>query len=156
MGNGSACMERTGTSRSCTRHPKLFSTQGVRAGSIRWLMRGCFRAGTVDICQNPAELEVSGVDGRPVSGVDDRLRIRASDHDRQEVVDLLRGALADGRLKMGEFEDRVELAYRAVTYGDLVPLCADLPAADSKTEPEAARLALAAPDRISPPGVFAD
>jgi len=127
---------------------RSFSTLGVRAGSIRWLMRGCSRAATMDICQHPAELEVSGVD--------DRLRIRASDRDRQEVVDLLRGALADGRLKMDEFEDRVGLAYRAVTYGDLVPLCADLPAAGSKTEPEAARPALAAPDRISQRGVFAD
>jgi DUF1707 SHOCT-like domain len=96
------------------------------------------------------------VDSRLVSGVDDRLRMRASDHDRQEVVDLLRGALADGRLKMDEFEDRVGLAYQAVTYGDLVPLCADLPAAGSKTEPEAARPAPAAPNRISQRGVFAD
>jgi len=82
--------------------------------------------------------------------------MRASDHDRQEVVDLLRGALADGRLKMDEFEDRVGLAYQAVTYGDLVPLCADLPAAGSRTEPEAARPALAAPDRAPWGGVLAD
>jgi len=43
--------------------------------------------------------------------MDDRLTMRASDQDRQEVVDRLRGALADGRLKMDEFEDRVGLAY---------------------------------------------
>src|SRR5215472_12998965 len=48
------------------------------------------------LCQHPAELEVSGVDRRLVSGADDRLRMRASDHDRQEVVDLLRAGLADG------------------------------------------------------------
>jgi hypothetical protein len=88
--------------------------------------------------------------------MDNRLMIRASDHDRQAVVDRLRGALADGRLKMDEFEDRVGLAYQAVTYGDLAPLCADLPATGSKAEPEAARPALAAPDRVSWRGVLAD
>ena len=38
--------------------------------------------------------------------MDDRQQMRASDHERQEVVDRLRGALADGRLKMDEFADR--------------------------------------------------
>ena len=51
--------------------------------------------------------------------MDNGLMLRASDHDRQEVVDRLRGALEDGRLKMDEFEDRMGLAYQAVTYGDL-------------------------------------
>jgi Domain of unknown function (DUF1707) len=60
--------------------------------------------------------------------MDDRRTMRASDHDRQQVVDLLRGAVADGRLRMDEYVDRMELAYQAVTYGDLVPLHADLPA----------------------------
>jgi Domain of unknown function (DUF1707) len=53
--------------------------------------------------------------------------IRASDRDRQVVVERLRGALEDGRLKMDEYLDRIGLAYQAVTYGDLVPLYADLP-----------------------------
>lgn len=87
--------------------------------------------------------------------MDDRLKMRASDHDRQEVVDQLRGALADGRLKMDEFEDRMGLAYQAVTYGDLTPLYADLPAPGSKTEREAARPALAAPARAPRRGVLA-
>ena len=88
--------------------------------------------------------------------MDDRLTMRASDQDRQEVVDRLRGALADGRLKMDEFEDRVGLAYQAVIYGDLPPLLSDLPAAGSKTAPEAARPAPAAPDRAPGRGVLAD
>jgi hypothetical protein len=77
--------------------------------------------------------------------MDDRQKMRASDHDRQEVVDRLRGALEDGRLKMDEFADRVGLAYQAVTYGDLAPLHADLPAAGSRPEREAAPPALAPP-----------
>jgi hypothetical protein len=60
--------------------------------------------------------------------MDDQLHLRASDQDRQQVVDRLRGALADGRLTMDEYLDRMGRAYQAVTYGDLAPLCADLPA----------------------------
>jgi hypothetical protein len=59
-------------------------------------------------------------------------------------VDRLRGAVADGRLRMDEFEQRVAQAYQAVTYGDLAPLCADLPA------PVAAAPAVAAPARAAP------
>jgi DUF1707 SHOCT-like domain len=58
----------------------------------------------------------------------DQLTMRASDRDRQQVVDRLRGALEDGRLIMDEYVDRMEAAYTAATYGDLLPLCADLPA----------------------------
>ena len=54
--------------------------------------------------------------------------MRASDRDRQEIVDLLRGAVEDGRLKLDEYMDRMERAYQAVTFADLAPLCADLPA----------------------------
>jgi len=55
-------------------------------------------------------------------------KMRASDRDRQQVVDRLRSALEDGRLTMDEYVDRMEAAYKAATYGDLAPLCADLPA----------------------------
>jgi hypothetical protein len=55
-------------------------------------------------------------------------KMRASDRDRQQVVEQLRSALEDGRLTMEEYMDRMEAAYQAVTYGDLAPLCADLPA----------------------------
>jgi hypothetical protein len=77
--------------------------------------------------------------------MDDRQQMRASDHDRQEVVDRLRGALEDGRLKMDEYVDRVGLAYQAVTYGDLAPLYADLPVAGALTMREPAPPAPASP-----------
>jgi hypothetical protein len=88
--------------------------------------------------------------------MDDRQKMRASDHDRQEVVDRLSGALEDGRLKVDEFEDRVGLAYQAVTDGDLAPLYADLPAAGSRTGREAAPPALAPPACVRWQGVLAD
>jgi hypothetical protein len=58
----------------------------------------------------------------------DQQKMRASDRDRQLVVEQLGSALEDGRLTMDEYVDRMEAAYQAATYGDLTPLCADLPA----------------------------
>ena len=59
--------------------------------------------------------------------MDAQLKMRASDHDRQQVVDRLRSAVADGRLTVDEYVERMGRAYQAVTYGDLAPLYADLP-----------------------------
>ncbi|WP_251093579.1 DUF1707 domain-containing protein [Streptomyces sp. Caat 7-52] len=55
--------------------------------------------------------------------------LRASDADRERVAEVLRDALAEGRLDMDEFEERLESAYAARTYGELAPLTRDLPAA---------------------------
>jgi isoaspartyl peptidase/L-asparaginase-like protein (Ntn-hydrolase superfamily) len=54
--------------------------------------------------------------------MDDQQKMRASDRDRQQVVDRLRRALEDGRLTMEEYVDRMEAAYQAATYGELAPL----------------------------------
>ncbi|MFH8340321.1 DUF1707 domain-containing protein [Streptomyces sp. AM6-12] len=59
---------------------------------------------------------------------DARPELRASDADRERIAEVLRDALAEGRLDMGEFEERLEAAYRARTYGELAPLTRDLPA----------------------------
>ena len=59
--------------------------------------------------------------------MDDRPDMRASDAERQDVVERLRAALDDGRLKMDEYVERMGRAYDAVTHGDLAPLCRDLP-----------------------------
>jgi hypothetical protein len=61
----------------------------------------------------------------------DRGRMRASDKERQETIDRLRGALDEGRLRMDEYLERMGTAAEAVTYGELVPLYADLPPAES-------------------------
>jgi hypothetical protein len=71
--------------------------------------------------------------------MDDREKMRASDADRQEVVERLRGALDEGRLKMDEYLERMGLAYDAVTYGDLAPLCSDLPESRAVARPEPAQ-----------------
>ena len=55
-------------------------------------------------------------------------RMRASDEDRQIVVDVLRQAHAVGRLRPDEFYERMDAAYTAVTWRDLDDLITDLPA----------------------------
>ncbi|MFB6827134.1 DUF1707 domain-containing protein [Streptomyces virginiae] len=54
--------------------------------------------------------------------------LRASDADRDRVVERLRDAVAEGRLDMEEFEERLEAAYTSRTYAELEPLTRDLPA----------------------------
>lgn len=55
--------------------------------------------------------------------------LRASDADRERVAEVLRDALAEGRLDMDEFEERLDATYKARTYGELTPLTRDLPGA---------------------------
>ncbi len=56
-----------------------------------------------------------------------RFALRASDDDREHVVERLRNAVTEGRLTHEEFEERLHLALGARTYGQLDPLLADLP-----------------------------
>ncbi len=57
-----------------------------------------------------------------------REQMRAADADRQRVADKLRVALEEGRLDLHEYDERVQQAYAAKTYGDLSGLLTDLPA----------------------------
>jgi len=54
--------------------------------------------------------------------------LRASDADRDRTADILREALAEGRLTAEEHSERVEEALGAKTVGELEPLVRDLPA----------------------------
>jgi hypothetical protein len=55
--------------------------------------------------------------------------LRASDADRDRVIDVLRAAVGDGRLDPAEFDERLDAALAARTIDALVPLTADLVAA---------------------------
>lgn len=59
--------------------------------------------------------------------------IRASDADRDRIADILRDALAEGRLDAEEHSERVEAVYRAKTLGELQPIVHDLPQAPART-----------------------
>ena len=53
--------------------------------------------------------------------------IRASDGDREKVVQALQEQVGEGRLTLEEFEERSTAVYEAKTIGDLRKLLADLP-----------------------------
>ena len=78
--------------------------------------------------------------------------IRASDQERESVVDVLREAFTDGRLTFDEFEERTASAYAATTWTQLRELTSDLPAqpvlgADLSQRPQAGQ-----PQAIPPAG----
>lgn len=54
--------------------------------------------------------------------------LRISDADRHKVAEVLREAAGEGRLDLDELDERLEAAYAAKVYADLVPITADLPA----------------------------
>jgi len=58
-----------------------------------------------------------------------RDEMRAADADRQAVAEQLKAALEEGRLDLHEYDERLQRAYAAKTYGDLHPLLSDLPSA---------------------------
>lgn len=58
----------------------------------------------------------------------DPSQLRVSDADRHSVAEILRTAAGEGRLDLDELDQRLEAAYTAKTYADLVPITADLPA----------------------------
>lgn len=57
----------------------------------------------------------------------DPSRLRISDQDRHRVAEVLREAAGDGRIDLEELDERLEATYAAKTYGELVPITADLP-----------------------------
>ncbi|RII19749.1 hypothetical protein DSC45_07035 [Streptomyces sp. YIM 130001] len=76
---------------------------------------------------------------------DDLPEIRASDADRDRVAERLRDAMAEGRLSLEEFEERLEETYQARTYRELEPITRDLPAPQER-RPAAGTTGPAAPD----------
>jgi Flp pilus assembly protein TadB len=56
-------------------------------------------------------------------------RLRASDQDRDAAVDVLRDAYVAGRLPLEEFDQRVDVAFAARTWGELERVTEDLPTA---------------------------
>ena len=77
--------------------------------------------------------------------------IRAGNADREQVVAQLNTAFAEGRLDVGELDERVAAAYAAKTLGELVPLTADLPVsqAPAKRSAPPARRAEDRPEHVA-------
>jgi hypothetical protein len=85
---------------------------------------------------------------------------RASDAERDETVDRLRAAAAEGRLTVEELAQRSELVLAATTRGELERITADLPApAAPPAEPESHRTVLSSAEhgggwRLAPTNRF--
>jgi len=62
-----------------------------------------------------------------LSGPADRSLMRVSDSDREQAAAVLREAAGHGRITMDELDERLELAYAAKTYADLMAVTRDLP-----------------------------
>ncbi|WP_049580818.1 DUF1707 SHOCT-like domain-containing protein [Streptomyces sp. SBT349] len=73
-------------------------------------------------------------DNRPVVPLD-KQPVRASDADRDRIADILRDALAEGRLDPEEHAERVEAVFKAKTLAELDPLIRDLPAGQPQYPP---------------------
>ena len=56
-----------------------------------------------------------------------RRQLRVSDAEREQAAEIVRAAVADGRLRLDELDERLTQVYAAVTYGDLEAVTADLP-----------------------------
>ncbi len=69
---------------------------------------------------------------------------RISDEERHQVTEVLRQAAGEGRLDADELDSRLDAAFAARTYADLVPITADLPTASTASVPVPRSAALAA------------
>ena len=82
----------------------------------------------------PADIPPAGEPPEPVPAPD----MRASDADRDRVIDVLRAATADGRLTADEFSERMAAALSSRTFRELAPLTADLATVPASRAPEPA------------------
>ncbi|GAB3815275.1 DUF1707 SHOCT-like domain-containing protein [Micromonospora zhanjiangensis] len=86
---------------------------------------------------------------QPRDGID---RIRVSDSEREQVVELLGQAAAEGRLTLDEYAERATAAHAAKTRGELAKLTDDLPVVRPRPAPSTAlstgALATGGPERL--------
>jgi hypothetical protein len=105
---------------------------------------------------------ITGPDEGAAAG---RGRLRASRADREQVIDTLKTAFADGRLDKDELDARVGQALAARTYAELGTATADIPAAPAQAPPprrparppvnrEAVKWGLVAAGAMIPPAMF--
>ena len=77
-------------------------------------------------------------------------KVRASDAEREAVVERLRVATVEGRLTLGELTEGTEAAYTATTRSDLVPITADRPAVSDSPGLRLYGLSVRASPEVSP------
>ncbi|CAG7602806.1 DUF1707 SHOCT-like domain-containing protein [Actinacidiphila bryophytorum] len=91
----------------------------------------------VEPAQRPAETAVAATPAAPAAPAATapaaEADLRASDADRDRIADILREALAEGRLDSAEHSERLDRVYAAKTLGELEPLVRDLPVGRAAT-----------------------
>ncbi len=87
----------------------------------------------------------SGGRARAFAADGDWGKLRASDTDRDRVVELLNVAYSEGRLSKEEYDGRLENAFSARTYAELDQIVIDLPVARAAMAAPGARVAPVAP-----------
>jgi hypothetical protein len=85
--------------------------------------------------------------------------LRAGDADRERTAEVLRRAVAEGRLDIIELEERLERTYAAKTYAELALVTTDLPIGDPSSEVDTRRSGggrrraeAGVPGPLAPPG----
>lgn len=81
------------------------------------------------------------------------VELRIGNVEREATVSRLQAALNEGRLDIGEFDERVAATYAARTTGELVPITADLPTqtpTSAAMAPPVSRPRSPAPQRHTP------
>lgn len=73
--------------------------------------------------------------------------MRASDGDRDRTAAALREHVAEGRLTVDEFNERLEQVYTSRTYGELATLTSDLPEIDLNRLPAVSKESKPAPEQ---------
>ena len=77
----------------------------------------------------------TGPDDQMSAGATGRGHFRASDADREHLIDTLKTAFVDGRLTKDELGRRAGHALTSRTYGELAAITADIPAGPVRAQP---------------------
>ncbi|GGT10462.1 hypothetical protein GCM10010271_11160 [Streptomyces kurssanovii] len=93
----------------------------------------------MDLDKHDSAASGCGEPQKPAAPLDPGGAIRASDADRDRIADILRDALAEGRLDAEEHSERIDAVYRAKTVGELEPIVRDLPASGRRSHSAAVR-----------------
>ena len=78
---------------------------------------------------------MAGPGDEKAAGTTGRGHLRASDADREHVIDTLKAAFAQGRLTKNEFDQRIGQTFASRTYAELAMVTADIPAGLTRARP---------------------
>ena len=131
---------------------RLSITDATSASGLTSLPRyagGIVLAGVVQVTAGPGDQGAAGAAGRG--------HLRASDADREHVIDVLKVAFVQGRLTKGELDARVGQTFASRTYADLAALTADIPAGVAAAQPPrtSAQAGVRVPGKAAKPAIWA-